>query len=108
AEDPAASFAPSPGRIALLDLPAGPGVRVDAGIAAGGTIPSEFDSVVGKILARGATREEARARLVRAVADARVVVEGGMTNKGFLLDVLEHPDFGRGGVSTGWLDGTQL
>jgi acetyl/propionyl-CoA carboxylase alpha subunit/acetyl-CoA carboxylase carboxyltransferase component len=108
AEDPAASFAPSPGRIALLDLPAGPGVRVDAGIAAGGMIPSEFDSMVAKILARGATREEARARLVRAVADARVVVEGGMTNKGFLLDVLEHPDFKRGGVATSWLDGTTL
>ena len=108
AEDPAASFAPSPGRIALLDLPAGPGVRVDAGIAAGGTIPSEFDSMIAKILARGATREEARARLVRAVADARVVVEGGMTNKGFLLDVLEHPEFRAGGVTTTWLDGTSL
>ena len=108
AEDPAASFAPSPGRIALLDLPAGPGVRVDAGIAGGGTIPSEFDSMIAKILARGATREEARARLVRAVADARVVVEGGMTNKGFLLDVLEHPDFKLGGIATSWLDGTGL
>jgi len=108
AEDPAASFAPSPGRIVLLDLPAGPGVRVDAGIAAGGTIPSEFDSMIAKILARGATREEARARLVRAVSDARLVVEGGMTNKGFLLDVLEHPDFRRGGITTSWLDGSRL
>jgi acetyl/propionyl-CoA carboxylase alpha subunit/acetyl-CoA carboxylase carboxyltransferase component len=108
AEDPAASFAPSPGRIALLDLPAGPGVRVDAGVAADGTIPSEFDSMIAKILARGATREEARARLVRAVADARVVVEGGMTNKGFLLDVLEHPEFRNGGITTSWLDGTGL
>ena len=108
AEDPANSFAPSPGRIALLDLPAGPGIRVDAGIASGGTIPSEFDSMVAKILARGSTREEARARLVRAVSDARVVVLGGMTNKGFLLDVLEHPDFRRGGVPTSWLDGTHL
>ncbi|MBM4334519.1 MAG: ATP-grasp domain-containing protein [Deltaproteobacteria bacterium] len=108
AEDPAASFAPSPGRIALLDLPAGPGIRVDAGIASGGTIPSEFDSMIAKILARGATREEARARLVRAVSDARVVVEGGMTNKGFLLDVLEHPEFRSGGVTTSWLDGTSL
>ncbi len=108
AEDPAASFAPSPGRIALLDLPAGPGVRVDAGVAADGTIPSEFDSMIAKILARGATREEARARLVRAVSDARVVVEGGMTNKGFLLDVLEHPEFRKGGIPTNWLDGTGL
>jgi acetyl/propionyl-CoA carboxylase alpha subunit/acetyl-CoA carboxylase carboxyltransferase component len=108
AEDPANAFAPSPGRIELLELPAGPGIRVDAGIASGDTIPSEFDSMVAKILARGATREEARARLVRAVFDARVVVLGGMTNKGFLLDVLEHPDFRAGGVSTHWLDGTAL
>ena len=64
--------------------------------------------MIAKILARGATREEARARLVRAVADARVVVEGGMTNKGFLLDVLEHPDFRAGGITTNWLDGTGL
>ena len=108
AEDPANAFAPSPGRIALLDLPAGPGVRVDAGIASGGTIPSEFDSMIAKILARGATREEARARLVRAVSDARVVVLGGMTNKGFLLDVLSHSDFRRGGVTTTWLDESDL
>jgi len=108
AEDPANGFAPSPGRIVLLDLPAGPGIRVDAGIASGGTIPSEFDSMVAKILARGATREEARARLVRAVADARLVVLGGMTNKGFLLDVLGHADFRAGGITTTWLDQTHL
>ena len=108
AEDPANAFAPSPGKIALLDLPAGPGIRVDAGIASGGTIPSEFDSMISKILARGSTREEARARLVRAVSDARVVVLGGMTNKGFLLDVLEHEDFRRGGITTTWLDGSDL
>jgi acetyl/propionyl-CoA carboxylase alpha subunit/acetyl-CoA carboxylase carboxyltransferase component len=108
AEDPASAFAPSPGRIALLDLPAGPGVRVDSGISEGGSIPAEFDSMIAKILARGATREEARARLQRAVADARVVLLGGMTNKGFLLDVLEHPEFRAGGIPTSWLDGTSL
>jgi len=108
AEDPGNAFAPSPGKIALLDLPAGPGVRVDAGIASGGSIPAEFDSMIAKILARGATREEARARLVRAVSDARVVVLGGMTNKGFLLDVLENADFRRGGVTTTWLDQSEL
>jgi acetyl/propionyl-CoA carboxylase alpha subunit/acetyl-CoA carboxylase carboxyltransferase component len=104
AEDPAASFAPSPGHIALLELPAGPGIRVDSGISAGMAIPSEFDSMVAKVLAVGQNREEARARLIRAVLDARVVVEGGMTNKGFLLDVLGHEDFIRAGVDTGWLD----
>jgi acetyl/propionyl-CoA carboxylase alpha subunit/acetyl-CoA carboxylase carboxyltransferase component len=108
AEDPASGFAPSPGFIALLDLPAGPGIRVDSGIAAGMSIPSEFDSMIAKVIAHGATREEARARLSRAVLDTRVVIEGGQTNKGFLLDVLDHPDFRAGGVTTGWLDGAAL
>ncbi len=108
AEDPASGFAPSPGHISLLDLPAGPGVRVDSGISAGMNVPSEFDSMIAKILAQGATREEARARLERAVLDARVVIEGGMTNKGFLLDVLDHPAFGAGGVTTDWLDAAGL
>lgn len=104
AEDPAAGFAPSPGHIALLDLPAGPGIRVDSGISAGMGVPSEFDSMLAKILAHGETREEARARLVRAILDTRVVIEGGMTNKGFLLDVLGHGAFAEGGVTTSWLD----
>jgi acetyl/propionyl-CoA carboxylase alpha subunit/acetyl-CoA carboxylase carboxyltransferase component len=108
AEDAGAGFAPSPGHIALLDLPAGPGVRVDSGIAAGMGVASEFDSMLAKVLAHGATREEAHARLVRAVTDTRVVLQGGMTNKGFLLDVLGHPEFRAGAVTTGWLDGAGL
>ncbi len=108
AEDPASGFAPAPGRIALLDLPSGPGIRVDSGIAPGDSIPPEFDSMLAKVLARGSTREEASARLVRAVSDARVVVEGGMTNKGFLLDVLNDAAFRAGGVDTSWLDGAGL
>jgi acetyl/propionyl-CoA carboxylase alpha subunit/acetyl-CoA carboxylase carboxyltransferase component len=108
AEDPAAGFAPSPGFIALLDLPSGPGIRVDSGTASGMNVPSEFDSMISKIIAHGATREEARARLGRAVLDTRVVIQGGSTNKGFLLDVLDHGDFRQGAVTTGWLDGVGL
>jgi acetyl/propionyl-CoA carboxylase alpha subunit/acetyl-CoA carboxylase carboxyltransferase component len=104
AEDPAAGFVPTPGHIALLDLPSGPGIRVDSGIAAGETIPGEFDSMLAKIIASGSTRDEARARLVRAVSEVRLVIEGGMTNKGFLLDILAHPDFRSGSCDTGWLD----
>ncbi len=104
AEDPARSFAPSPGRIALLDLPEGPGIRVDAGVASGTSIPAEYDSMIAKVLAHGATRAEARARLTRALLETRLVVEGGMTNKGFLLDVLGHPDFEAARIKTQWLD----
>jgi acetyl/propionyl-CoA carboxylase alpha subunit/acetyl-CoA carboxylase carboxyltransferase component len=104
AEDPATHFAPSPGRIALLELPSGPGVRVDSGVGQGGTIPAEFDSMIAKVMAYGSTREEARARLVRALTDLRIVVEGGATNKGFLLDVLRHPDFRAAACHTEWLE----
>ena len=104
AEDPAAQFAPSPGRIAMLELPAGPGIRVDAGVGLGGEIPAEFDSLIAKVIASGANREEARARLTRALSDLSVVVEGGAINKGFLLDVLNHPDFRAGQCHTSWLE----
>ena len=103
AEDPSADFAPSPGAVMQLELPSGPGIRVDAGIVAGDSIPAEFDSMIAKVMAHGASREEARARLERAVSDVRVVIDGGMTNKGFLLGVLKHPRFREGGVDTGWL-----
>jgi acetyl/propionyl-CoA carboxylase alpha subunit len=53
AEDPDRDFAPSPGRIELLDLPAGPGIRVDTGFAAGDLIPADFDSMIAKIIAHG-------------------------------------------------------
>ena len=59
--------------------------------------------MIAKVMAHGASREEARARLERAVSDVRVVIDGGMTNKGFLLGVLKHPRFREGGVDTGWL-----
>ncbi len=103
AEDPTADFAPSPGVVTLLELPSGPGIRVDSGVAVGGTIPAEFDSMIAKVMAHGSSREEARARLERAVYDVRVVVDTGVTNKGFLLDVLRHPRFRTGGVDTEWL-----
>ncbi|MFQ5698041.1 MAG: carboxyl transferase domain-containing protein [Myxococcota bacterium] len=104
AEDPGEGFGPTPGRIAMLDLPSGPGVRVDSGISADEWIPHEFDSMLVKLLARGANREEARARLVRALSELRLVIDGGMTNKGFLLDILRHPEFRAGAVDTGWLE----
>ena len=55
-----------PGRIALLELPAGPGIRVDTGVSEGDTIPADFDSMIAKIIAYGRTRDEALARLRRA------------------------------------------
>ncbi|MDQ3156927.1 MAG: ATP-grasp domain-containing protein [Actinomycetota bacterium] len=107
AEDPDRDFAPSPGRIALLDLPSGPGIRVDTGVGEGDTIPADFDSMIAKIIAYGSTREEALARLRRALSETAVVIEGGATNKSFILGLLDQPEIvtGEGGwADTGWID----
>jgi acetyl/propionyl-CoA carboxylase alpha subunit/acetyl-CoA carboxylase carboxyltransferase component len=108
AEEPARGFAPAPGRIALLRLPAGPGVRVDSGVAEGDTIPAEFDSMIAKVIAWGRDRREALTRLRRALADTMVVVDGGTTNQGFLLALLDRPEVRSGEFDTTWLDRLSL
>ncbi|WP_433567271.1 carboxyl transferase domain-containing protein [Nocardia sp. CA-151230] len=104
AEDPDRDFAPAPGRIARLDLPAGPGIRVDTGVSEGDTIPADFDSMIAKIIAYGRDRDEALGRLRRAMAQTRVVIEGGSTNKSFVLDLLDQPEVIDGSADTGWID----
>ncbi len=108
AEDPDRDFAPSPGRIARLELPSGPGVRVDTGVAEGDSIPADFDSMIAKIIVFGSDRTEALARLRRAMAETTVVIEGGATNKSFILDLLTQPEVldggGDGWADTGWID----
>ncbi|WP_048876635.1 acetyl/propionyl/methylcrotonyl-CoA carboxylase subunit alpha, partial [Saccharomonospora saliphila] len=104
AEDPDRDFAPAPGRISLLRLPAGPGVRVDTGVSEGDTIPADFDSMIAKIIAYGRDRAEALARLRRAVAQTSVLVEGGATNKSFLLDLLDAEEVVDASADTGWID----
>ncbi len=108
AEDPALGFQPAPGRIVLLRLPTGPGVRVDTGVAEGDVIPPQFDSMIAKVIAWGADREEALARLHCALAETMVVVDGGTTNQGFLLEILDRPEVRTGEVDTGWLDRLNL
>ncbi|MEU2040411.1 carboxyl transferase domain-containing protein [Nocardia niwae] len=104
AEDPDRDFAPAPGRIARLNLPAGPGIRVDTGVSEGDTIPADFDSMIAKIIAYGRDRDEALGRLRRAVAQTRVVIEGGATNKSFVLDLLDQPEVIDASADTGWID----
>ncbi|MDQ6804638.1 MAG: fused acetyl/propionyl-CoA carboxylase subunit alpha/methylmalonyl-CoA decarboxylase subunit alpha, partial [Actinomycetota bacterium] len=105
AEDPEAGFAPAPGTVELFSLPTGPGIRVDTGVCEGDIVPAEYDSMIAKVIASGRDRKEARARLRRALEDTTIVLRGGMTNKSFLLDLLDHPEFIAGNVDTGWLDG---
>ncbi|SCL38165.1 Acetyl/propionyl-CoA carboxylase, alpha subunit [Micromonospora rhizosphaerae] len=104
AEDPDRDFAPSPGRIVRLELPSGPGIRVDTGVSEGDVIPADFDSMIAKIIAYGRTRGEALGRLRRAVAETTVIIEGGATNKSFLLDLLDQPEVIDASADTGWID----
>ncbi len=105
-EDPMADFAPAPGTIVLFDLPGGPGVRVDSGVGPGSAMPAEFDQLVAKVIAHAPTRAAALARLARALDELRLVLAGGATNKGLLLDLLSTAAVQRGGVDVEWLDRT--
>ncbi|HWC23264.1 MAG TPA: carboxyl transferase domain-containing protein [Flexivirga sp.] len=107
AEDPDRDFAPAPGHITRLELPAGPGIRVDTGVTEGDTIPADFDSMISKIIAHGSTRDEALARLRRALEETTVIIRGGVTNKSFVLELLDQSEITRGKpewADTGWID----
>ncbi|MGS0684166.1 ATP-binding protein [Nakamurella sp. GG22] len=104
AEDADNGFAPSPGKVELLSLPTGPGIRVDTGIATGDAISPDYDSMVAKIIAWGRDRDEAMARLRVALRETTVVVNGGTTTKAFLLELLDRPEVIDGTADTGWLD----
>jgi acetyl/propionyl-CoA carboxylase alpha subunit/acetyl-CoA carboxylase carboxyltransferase component len=104
AEDPDRDFAPSPGHIVRLDLPTGPGIRVDTGVSEDDSIPADFDSMIAKIIAYGRDREEALGRLRRAMMQTTVIIAGGATNKSFVLDLLDQPEVIDASADTGWID----
>ncbi|TWB02359.1 acetyl-CoA carboxylase biotin carboxylase subunit [Bradyrhizobium stylosanthis] len=94
AEDPA-SFAPSPGTVTRWDVPGGIGIRVDSHIAAGAVVPRYYDSLIGKLIAHGSTRDEALARARVALSELRA--EGIRTNVPLHQAILADPTFCRGG-----------
>ena len=98
AESAAAGFLPQTGKILLLEWPTGEGIRVDAGIAEGGTVHVHYDSLLAKVIARGKDREEARRRLVAALRQLALL--GVETNQGFLIDLLEDSAFVKGETFT--------
>jgi acetyl/propionyl-CoA carboxylase alpha subunit/acetyl-CoA carboxylase carboxyltransferase component len=104
AENPEQGFVPAPGKLARLHLPTGAGVRVDSGVREGDEVAPEFDSLIAKIIAWGADRDEALARLDRALTHSTVVVEGGTANRSFLLTLLEQPEVRTGRIDNRWLD----
>jgi 3-methylcrotonyl-CoA carboxylase alpha subunit len=98
AEDPAADFAPSSGRLLAVDWPRGPGVRVDEGYVAGDEISTHYDSLIAKIIVHAATREDAIARMRNALRETAVL--GVATNAEFLAAVLDHEKFRAGRATT--------
>jgi acetyl-CoA carboxylase biotin carboxylase subunit len=101
AEDPY-RFTPSPGKITSYHPPGGPGIRVDSHVYQGYTVPPNYDSMVGKVIAYGATREQAMARM--RIALSEMVVEGIQTNIPLHRDLLNDTNFMRGGVSIHYLE----
>lgn len=91
AEDPGRGYLPTPGTVQRFDAPAGPGVRVDAGVVAGSTIPASFDSLVAKLIVTGASRQQVLQRARRALQEFQV--EGVATVLPFHRAVVQAPAF---------------
>jgi acetyl-CoA carboxylase biotin carboxylase subunit len=102
AEDPNNNFFPSPGKILARRVPGGPGVRLDDGVYPGWVVPMDYDPLLGKLIVWAATREEAIARLRRALEE--YYVTGIKTNVNLFRKILDDPEFVRGEFHTRWLD----
>jgi len=102
AEDPEHDFRPSPGRITAFHAPGGPGIRIDSHVYAGYSVPPYYDSLLGKLIAYGSTREEALGRAYQALEE--FIIEGVKTTIPFLREVLRHPDFVAGDFDTHFLE----
>ena len=102
AEDPDNNFFPSPGKILSRRIPAGPGIRLDDGVYPGWIVPTDYDPLLGKLIAWGTDRAEAIARLKRALDE--YTLGGIQTNLGLFRRLLADPDYVRGEIYTRWLD----
>jgi acetyl-CoA/propionyl-CoA/long-chain acyl-CoA carboxylase, biotin carboxylase, biotin carboxyl carrier protein len=106
AEDASAGFLPSPGTITLYREPSGPGVRVDSGVAEGSVVSPLYDPMVAKLIVRGADRDDAIGRMLRALGEYRI---GGVkTLIGFHQALLSHPCFRAGETCHGVVESAQL
>ncbi len=102
AENPSKNFMPCPGQIKEINLPGGNGIRVDTAIYNGYVIPPNYDSMIAKIIVLGATRNEAIAKMRRALEE--LVIDGVNTNRDFLLNIIRNPNFIRGNFDTSFIE----
>lgn len=93
---------PSPGVVKHLHLPAGNGVRVDTGLYTGYQIPSEYDSMIAKVIVHAPTREAALMKMSSALNEMLVV--GVETNLDFQYQIIRHPVFAEGKADTGFIE----
>jgi acetyl-CoA carboxylase biotin carboxylase subunit len=101
AEDPR-NFLPSPGKINTFHAPGGPGVRVDSHVYSGYTVPPHYDSLIGKLITHGDTRESALVKMRQALDE--LIVEGIRTNAALHRELVVDPSFMAGGVSIHYLE----
>lgn len=102
AEIPEKNFRPCPGKINEIHLPGGNGIRIDTAIYTGYTIPAYYDSMIAKIIVHGHTRNEAIAKMKRALEE--LVIDGIETNRDYLFEIIRNPNFIRGNFDTSFIE----
>jgi geranyl-CoA carboxylase alpha subunit len=104
AEDPVQEFLPQTGRIARLEFPLGEGLRVDSAVEEGDVVSPFYDPLIAKVIAKGRTRDEARARLAEGLE--RMTLLGLTTNAAFLIALLRDETFAVGAADVGYIEGS--
>ncbi len=102
AEDVSAGFLPASGTVHRFGVPGLPGVRVDSGVADGSVVSVHYDPMLAKVIAHGATRDDARRLLARALSQTRL--HGPASNRALLVGLLREPEFAAGAIDTGYLE----
>ena len=106
AEDPYHNFRPCPGKITAVHAPGGHGVRIDTHVYAGYTIPSNYDSMIAKLICTGRNREQAIERMKRALDE--FIIEGVQTTIPFHRQLMDHPDFVAGNYTTKFMESWEM
>ncbi|NHC21842.1 biotin/lipoyl-binding protein [Nocardioides sp. IC4_145] len=101
AEDPAAGYQPQSGVLTTFEVPAAPGIRVDAGFESGSEVSTHYDAMLAKVVAHAPTRDQAARKLAGVLSRARI--HGPVTNRDLLVEVLRSPEFLAGDLSTAFL-----
>ena len=106
AEDPYANFRPSPGKITAFHAPGGHGVRIDTHVYAGYTIPSNYDSMIAKLIVTGRNSQQAIERMKRALDE--FIIEGIKTTIPFHRQLMDHPDYVAGNYTTKFMEDFEM